>query len=69
MKFEEWQSSDLKRNWKIVRTDDYTEVKGEIITADEATGEYCVQTTVNGTADTQKGNLGALGLKIISRRR
>jgi hypothetical protein len=69
MKFEEWQSSDLKHGWKIVRTDDYTDIAGEIITADEDTGEYCVQTTVDGAPGTKKGSLGQRGIRIIGRRR
>jgi hypothetical protein len=43
MKLESWQSAEDKRRWKIVRTDDYTDVPGDIITADEASGECCVQ--------------------------
>ncbi len=39
MKLESWHSTEDKRRWKIVRTDDYTDVPGEIITADETTGE------------------------------
>jgi hypothetical protein len=69
MKFEEWQGSDLKRRWKIVRTDDYTDIVGEIITADEDTGEYCVQTTVDGAPSTKKGSLGQRGIRIVGRRR
>ena len=42
MKLESWHSTEDKRRWKIVRTDDYTDVAGEIITADETTGECCV---------------------------
>ena len=42
MKLESWHSTEDKRRWKIVRTDNYTDVPGEIITADEATGECCV---------------------------
>ena len=39
MKLESWHSSEDKRRWKIVRTDNYTDVTGEIVTADETTGE------------------------------
>ena len=39
MKLESWHSSEDKRRWKIVRTDNYTDVPGEIVTADETTGE------------------------------
>jgi hypothetical protein len=39
VKLESWHSSEDKRRWKIVRTDNYTDVPGEIVTADETTGE------------------------------
>jgi hypothetical protein len=65
MKLEEWQNGDLKRGWKIVRTDDYTDIAGEIITADEDTGECHIQ--VDG--ETKKLSLGPRGIRIIGRRR
>lgn len=65
MKLESWHSLDQKRVWKIVRTDTYADVAGEIITADEATGECCVQ--VGG--ETKTLSFGPLGLKIVGRRR
>ena len=43
MKLESWHSTEDKRRWKIVRTDDYTDVAGDIITADEATGASIVR--------------------------
>jgi hypothetical protein len=43
MKLETWHSAKDKRRWKIVRADDYTDVAGEIVTADEATGECYVK--------------------------
>ena len=42
MKLESWQAAEQKARWKIVRRDDFTDVPGEIVTADEATGECCV---------------------------
>jgi len=39
VKLESWHSSEDKRRWKIMRTDNYTDVAGEIVTADETTGE------------------------------
>jgi hypothetical protein len=39
VKLESWHSSQDKRRWKIVGTDNYTDVLGEIVTADETTGE------------------------------
>ncbi len=42
MKIESWTSTEEKRLWKIVRTIDYTDVPGEIVDADDATGECSV---------------------------
>jgi hypothetical protein len=65
MKLESWQDAADKRRWKIVRTDTYTDVDGEIITADEATGECCLKI---GT-ETKSFSFGPLGIRIIGRRR
>ena len=65
MKLESWHSTEDKRRWKIVRTDDYTDVAGEIITADEATGECCIQ--VGG--ETKTLSFGPRGIRIVGRRR
>jgi hypothetical protein len=64
MKLESWQSAEDKRRWKIVRTDSYTDVPGEIITADETTGECCMQ--VSGEAKSL--SFGPCGIRIIGRR-
>ena len=67
MKLESWHSAEDKARWKLVRTDTYTDVvpPGDIVSADEATGECCV--TVNG--ETKTLSLGPLGLRISPRRR
>ena len=65
MKLESWHSAEEKRAWKIVRTDNYADVPGEVITADEATGECCVQ--VDGEAKALA--FGPGGIKIIARGR
>ena len=49
MNLESWHSSEDKRRWKIVRTDSYADVEGEIVTANEATGECSLQ--VGGETD------------------
>jgi hypothetical protein len=68
MKFESWHSADVKRRWRIVRTDfcgpDGGNVDGEIIMADEDTGECCVQ--VGGEAKTL--SFGQRGIRIVGRR-
>jgi hypothetical protein len=43
-------SAEDKICWKIVRLDDHTDVPGEIISADEDTGECCME--VGGEAKT-----------------
>ena len=65
MKLESWHSTEDKANWKIVRTDDYGDVDGSILAADEDTGECSLQ--VNG--ETKTLNFGPGGIRIITRRR
>jgi hypothetical protein len=65
MKFESWHSANDKRKWKVVRLDDHTDVTGEIITADEDTGECFIQ--VGGQTKTMK--FGARGIRLVGRRR
>jgi hypothetical protein len=71
MKLESYHSAEDKGIWKIIRTDDYTDVcpnsKGvwEIITADEASGECCVQFG----EETPKTLSFACGIKLVRRRR
>jgi hypothetical protein len=74
MKLESWHSSEDKRPhdlpWaegsrKIVRTDNYTDVPGEIVTADETTGECSLQ--VGG--ETKTLSFGPAGIRIVGRSR
>ena len=65
MKLESWQATEDKRRWKIVRTDDYTDVAGDIISADEATGECCIQVG----RETKTLILGPRGIRIAPRKR
>jgi hypothetical protein len=39
VKIESWVASEEKARWKIVRRDDYRDLQGDILTADENTGE------------------------------
>jgi hypothetical protein len=64
-KLESWHSTEDKRQWKIVRTYDYADVPGEIITADEVTGECCLQVG----AETKTLSFGPRGIRIVGRRR
>jgi len=65
MKLESWQTADDKRRWKIVRTDNFRDVEGEIVAADETTGECSV--TVAG--ETKTLSFGAGGIRIVGRGR
>jgi hypothetical protein len=65
MKLESGDATVDKRRWKIVRTDNYTEVPGEIVVADEATGECSV--IVAG--ETKTLSFGPRGIRIVERGR
>jgi hypothetical protein len=65
VKLESWHSSEDKRRWKIVRTDNYTDVAGEIVTADETTGECSIH--VGG--ETKALSFGPAGIRIVGRGR
>ena len=65
MKIESWGTSDEKRRYKIIRTDTYEDVPGEIITADEATGECCIQVA----GETKTMSFGPGGIRIIGSRK
>ncbi len=65
MKLESFHSSEDKRQFKIVRTDSYVDVPGEIVTADEATGECSIH--VGG--ETKTLSFGPGGIRIVGRGR
>jgi hypothetical protein len=62
-------TTEDKKRWKIVRTDfggpNGGDVEGEIITADEATGETCVQVA----GETKTLSFGPHGIRIVRRSR
>jgi len=64
MKLENFHSAEQKRLWKIVRTDNYNDVPGDIISADEATGECCVHVG----SETKTLSFGPGGIRIIGKR-
>lgn len=64
-KLETWHSSEDKKRWKIVRTDNFKDVEGDIISADEATGECSMY--VGG--ETKTLSLGPGGIRIVGRSR
>ncbi len=54
-----------KTRWKLVRRDDFRDIDGQIVHADEQTGECSV--SVNG--ETKNYSLGEGGLRITRRAR
>jgi hypothetical protein len=65
LKLESWHSSEDKHRWKIVRTDNYTDVPGEIVTADETTGEC----SLHVGNETKTLSFGPGGIRICGRGR
>jgi hypothetical protein len=65
MKIEESQPPEEKRRWRIVRADDLSDVAGEIISADELTGECRVQVG----KEPKSLSFGPRGIRIVGRRR
>jgi hypothetical protein len=64
MKLESCLSAEDRKKLKIVRTDDYTDVYGEIVTADEAAGECCIMVA----GEIMKLNFGPGGIRIVRRK-
>jgi hypothetical protein len=69
MKLEGWQTVDDRRRWKIVRRDNCSDVHGDVISADEETGEACLLVTANGKSETKTFSFGPAGIRIVGRRR
>jgi hypothetical protein len=69
MKLESWHTAADKARWKIVRTDSYADVLGDIITADEATGECCLMVKTPGGEESKTFSFGPSGIRIVGRRR
>ncbi len=65
MKIESHDSAETKARWKLVRRDDFTDVDGKIISADEASGDACMQ--IGEEAKTF--SFGPGGFRIVTRRR
>lgn len=64
MKLESTDSVENKRRWKVVRTDNYTDVEGEIVAADETTGECIMH--VAGVNKTMC--FGPGGIRVVAKR-
>jgi hypothetical protein len=69
MKLESYHSAEDKGLYKVVRCDSYTDVPGDIITADEATGECCMGVRVQDKIETKSYSFGHCGIRIIRRGR
>ncbi len=70
MKLESYHSTEDKKHWKLVRTDSYEDVEGEIVTADEDTGECAISVPDgNGGTQTKTLSFGPLGIKLVGRKR
>ncbi len=65
MRLESHLTADQKRLWRIVRTDTYEDVPGEIVAADEATGECSVKVR----DETKSLNFGPGGIRLVGRGR
>jgi hypothetical protein len=65
MKFESGDNTEEKARYKIIRTDSYRDVPGDIIAADEVTGEVTLQ--VKG--ETQQINFGPHSIRIVLKRK
>lgn len=65
MQLKSEDSVEYKRLFKIVRTDDFTDVPGDIIAADEISGEC----KVNYKDQTTDLKFGANGIRIVKRSR
>ena len=65
MKLESFHSAEEKARWKIVRTDTFVDVPGDIVTADEVTGEC----SMHNNGETKTLNFGAGGIRIVGRGR
>jgi hypothetical protein len=62
MKIESYHSSEDKKRWKVVRADSCADVPGEIVAADEITGECSLH--VGG--ETKTFNFPG-GIRIVAR--
>ena len=67
MKLESDQTAESKHQWKIVRRDECTDVAGEIISADEQTGECVVQ--IAGEEKPRSLSFGPYGIRLVGRKR
>ena len=65
MKLESHDSAEIKARWKIVRRDTYDDVEGEIVAADEASGEC----SLHISGETKAFHFGPDMIAIVRRKR
>ena len=65
MKLTAEDSGDIKRRWKVVRLDNYTDVPGEIVSGDDVTGEY----SMHVAGETKTVSFGPGGSRMVGRGR
>jgi hypothetical protein len=61
VKFESFDDPKIKERYRVVRTLNYTDVPGDIVMADELTGDCTMQDAEN----TRAYHFGPLGIRII----
>ena len=65
MKLESHQPSEEKARYKIVRLDNYKDVPGDIVTADETTGEC----SIHENGETKSLSFGPGSIRIVAKAR
>lgn len=74
MKIESFEDVETKRRWKVVRLDLIEDVPGEIISANDETGDCAMQVPVHAadgsmTTQTVTHAFGPCGMRIVWRAR
>jgi hypothetical protein len=65
MKIESGASAEEKKLWKVVRVDSYTDVPGDIVSADEQSGNC----TMMIAGESKNFSFGEHGIRIVRRAR
>lgn len=61
MKLESFHEAAEKKRWRVIRLDNFSQIPGDIVTADEVTGEC----QMNHNGETKTHNFGPGGIKLI----
>jgi hypothetical protein len=68
MIIESWTPVEEKRKWKLVRRDSCTDVPGSIVSANEETGECCLEVATPGGTEAKTFSFGPDGIRLVGRR-